>query len=300
MTKDLRDDRIDAETLAAYIDGRLTQAERAAVESRLATDEDAYELLVEVMRAQEALSAAVPEPIARKRPTLMWIAGGLAAAATVILGVRVVPTPFASRADSRMAALVAAVDGERYVEPRLTGGFPGGTVRSVTRGSGGATRGQGDLSSQNLALLAAVGAAEKQSLAEPTAPNLHAWGVGLVLLGSLDQAIDTLESALANDPDNAAIVSDLAAAYAARAVTAQSARDWSNALDRSERALRLNPSLLEPAFNRALAMDALHLDGARAAWQVYLERDGSSDWAREAGERLSRSSAAPQGSRRNE
>ena len=67
MTKDLRDDRIDAETLAAYIDGRLTQAERAAVESRLATDEDAYELLVEVKRAQEALSAAVPEPIASKR-----------------------------------------------------------------------------------------------------------------------------------------------------------------------------------------------------------------------------------------
>ena len=299
MTDDLRDDRIDAETLAAYIDGRLTGEERAAVESRLATDEDAYELLVEVMRAQDALAAAAPGPAVRQRPALMWVAGGLAAAAAVILAVRLAPTVFPSRADSRMSALVAAVDGERYVEPRLTGGFPGGPVRSVTRGSGGATRGHGDLSSQNLALLAAVGAAEKQSLADPTAPNLHAWGVGLVLLGSLDQAIDTLESAVANDPDHAEIVSDLAAAYAARAVTAQSARDWSSALDRSERAMRLNPSLLEPAFNRALAMDALHLDGARAAWQAYLERDGSSDWAREAGTRLSRLSATPQGSKRN-
>jgi CHAT domain-containing protein len=300
MTNDRRGDRIDSETLAAYIDGRLTPTERASVESRLATDEDAYELLVEVMRARGAVDDSVPAPAGSRRPALAWIAGGLAAAAAVTLAVRLAPTVFPSRADSRMAALVAAVDGERYVEPRLTGGFPGGPVRSVSRGSGGTTRGQGTLSSQNLALLAAVGAAEKQSLAEPTATNLHAWGVGLVLLGSLDQAIDTLESAVADHSDNAVIVSDLAAAYAARAAAAQSARDWSNALDRSERALRLNSSLLEPAFNRALAAEALHLDGARAAWQAYLDREVSSDWAREAGARLSRLSAAPQGSRRNE
>jgi CHAT domain-containing protein len=47
-------------------------------------------------------------------------------------------------------------------------------------------------------------------------------------------------------------------------------------------------------------MEALHLDGARAAWQAYLDRDSSSDWGREAASRLTRLSATPQGSRRKE
>ena len=132
------------------------------------------------------------------------------------------------------------------------------------------------------ALLAAVGEAQKRSLADPNAANLHAEGVGLVLLGSLDQAIDTLESASANAPENSAILSDLAAAYAARAASAQSARDWSNALDRSERALRMNPALTEAAFNRALALESLNLDGALVAWRTYLDLDRSSAWADEA------------------
>ena len=160
--------------------------------------------------------------------------------------------------------------------------------------------GPGDLSSQNLALLAAVGEAQKRSLADPSASNLHAWGIGLVLLGSLDQAIDTLESATANAPDDSTILSDLAAAYAARAAGTQSARDWSNALDRSERALRLNPALLEAAFNRALALEALNLDGALVAWRTYLDLDRSSEWSDEARDRLAKLSAKPQGSRRRE
>jgi CHAT domain-containing protein len=289
MTTDPNDDRIDSETLAAYVDGKLSAGERAAVEAKLASDDDSYELLVELMRAQDAL----PEPQVRSGRQWWWAAGAVAAAAAIVLAVRIGPMSPAGSQDPRVEALVAAVSGERYVEPRLTGGFPAGPVRS-------ATRGPGDLSSQNLALLAAVGEAQKRSQADPSASNLHAWGIGLVLLGSLDEAIDALESAAANAPDDSAILSDLAAAYAARASGSQSARDWSNALDRSERALRLNSGLLEAAFNRALALEALNLDGALVAWRTYLDLDRSSEWSTEARQRLAKLSARPQGSRRRE
>ena len=58
----------------------------------------------------------------------------------------------------------------------------------------------------------------------------------------------------------------------------------------------IDGSLLEALFNRALALEALHLDGARAAWQAYIDRDSASAWAEEARDRLSKLSAKPQGS----
>ncbi len=298
MTTDPLDDRIDPETLAAYVDGRLAPDERAAVEAKLASDDDSYELLVELMRTQDAL----PEPQVRGGRRWGWAAGAVAAAAAIIIAVRLGSmTPSGPQQDPRIEALIAAVNGERYVEPRLTGGFPSGPVRSATRGSSDPTnRGTGDLASQNLGRLAAVGEAQKRSLADPSASNLHASGLGQLLLGSLDQAIDTLESASANAPEDATILSDLAAAYAARAAGAQSARDWSNALDRAERSLRLNPALVEAAFNRALALEALNLDSALVAWRTYLDLDRSSEWATEARDRLAKLAAKPQGSRRRE
>lgn len=305
MTNDpLGHNGVDLETLAAYADGRLTGEERAAVEAKLAADEDSYELLVELMRTQDAVNAApLPATAPTRAPRLWWIGGSLAAAAALVLAVRLVPGAFPDRSNEPFAALVTAVNGERIIEPRLTGGFPSGPLRSATRGSSStdpATRGTTNLSSQNLSLIAAVGQAQHRAQADPSARNLHAWGVGLVLLGSLDDAIETLESASANEPANAAVLSDLAAAYAVRAANTSSARDWSNALDRSERALRQPDPPLEALFNRALALEALGLNAARTAWQDYLNRDGSSEWAREAGERLSKLAAKPQGSRRRE
>ncbi len=315
MTKDPLDHNgVDLETLAAYVDGRLTGEERAAVEARLAADEDSYELLVELMRTQDAVNAAPRAAAASTRTTrLMWLGGSLAAAAALVLAVRLMPASFSGGSNEPFAALVNAVNGERIIEPRLTGGFPAGPVRSTTRGAGPTdltTRGSGSTdpitraasprSSQNLSLLVAVVEAQRLAQAEPSARHLHAWGVGLVLIGSLDEAIETLESASTIEPSNAAMLSDLAAAYAVRAANTSSARDWSNALDRSERALRQQDPPLEAAFNRALALEALQLDGARAAWQDYLNRDANSEWAAEARERLSRLSAKPQGSRRDE
>lgn len=293
MTDDPKAERVDSETLAAYVDRRLTAGERADVEARLAADPDSYELLVEVMRTHEALGdvTAAPARTESTTRTFVWAAGALAAAAALVIAVRFGPglLPSQRPANSLEAALLAAVGNERYLEPRLTGGFPSGPVRS-------ANRGQGDLSSQNLALLAAAGEAQKRAQAESGASNLQAWGVAQLLLGSYDDAIESLESAAIASPAEAALLSDLAAAYAARAARDRSAQDWSNALERSEQALRSDGNRLEALFNRALALEALHLDGAHAAWQAYLDRDSTSAWADEARDRLAKLSAKPQGS----
>ena len=80
-----------------------------------------------------------------------------------------------------------------------------------------------------------------------------------------------------------AIKADLAAAYLARARREGSPADWPKALAASERALKANPDLIEAWFNRAMAIEGAGMSPGevRQAWQDYLTRDSSSDWARE-------------------
>mgnify|MGYP003460322968 CR=1 FL=1 len=55
---------LDAETLAAYLDGRLSPAERAVVEAEVAAHADLYEWLVSTMRrARTARLASWPRSI---------------------------------------------------------------------------------------------------------------------------------------------------------------------------------------------------------------------------------------------
>jgi CHAT domain-containing protein len=63
--------------------------------------------------------------------------------------------------------------------------------------------------------------------------------------------------------------------------------DLPRALAAADRARRLDPSLTEAWFNRALAASALSLTAeAKAAWSEYLKRDSTSAWASEARKRL--------------
>jgi anti-sigma factor RsiW len=85
---------LDLEQLAAYLDGRLTPQERAAVEERLAEDEDAFELFAEAARLAETAAAPAGEVVdlslrgmrlrGNRRAATRWI-GPLAAAAVVLL-----------------------------------------------------------------------------------------------------------------------------------------------------------------------------------------------------------------------
>ena len=296
---------LDPEMLAAYIDKRLPPDERAVVEAKLATDPDSYELLVELIHANEALKGEQPQedeapatgdrpepqaavvPLVPKAPrTRGWaIAGGvLAVAAALVLVVRLQPDLLqrlrgGDAVDPLMAKLVDAVGEERYIEARLTGGFKYGPLRSVTRGPG-------DLSQQNLALLAAAGELQRRASEGSTPEASAALAVALIQLGDLAAGIEKLETAKTTPQDSDAL-SNLAAAYLARSEVERRAADLALALDTVEKALAISPNLPEALFNRALILEKLGLTRvAVEAWRAFIRVDNGSAWSYEAGERL--------------
>lgn len=287
----MRVPEIDAEALAAYVDGRVSPQERARIEEILARDEESYAWLLDTLRAQEPGEAVRIPPQTRR---WVWIAGGLAAAALALTLRGALPSFLSQGNESQqlVAALVEAVGDERYLEGRLTGGFPYGPVRAVPRTGGS----QG---SSNLALLGAAAALQEAAKTRPTPAILHRWGVAQLLLGNWDDGVRSLEEAARDDPSNAELLSDLGAAYVALARVDDSAAYWARALEWSERALHLDSSPVEARFNRALALEGLGLGAqAIAAWEAYLEADADSEWSADARARLAALRAIPQGSRR--
>ncbi|HKS23491.1 MAG TPA: zf-HC2 domain-containing protein, partial [Thermoanaerobaculia bacterium] len=115
----------DAETLAAFAEGRLPAAERTALVAHLDTCEECF---AQLELANETIHA---EGGGAKRPTWTWLAVA-AAAAIVIAGA----ATFFLRPRSPESRLVAAAPrSERAVEARLTGGFPWATYRGTARAS---------------------------------------------------------------------------------------------------------------------------------------------------------------------
>ena len=128
----------------------------------------------------------------------------------------------------------------------------------------------------------------RESFGERETPSrLHALGVQQLLAGRYDDAAASLLAAAREQPNNARYVSDVAAVQLERARLGLRPDDLPRALASADRARRLDPSLREAWFNRALAATALSLNGqAKQAWTEYLARDNSSPWATEARKRL--------------
>jgi tetratricopeptide (TPR) repeat protein len=127
-----------------------------------------------------------------------------------------------------------------------------------------------------------------ESFGERQTPSqLHAFGISQLLSGHYDDAAQALRAASREQPANAQYLSDVAAVQLERARLGLRPDDLPRALAAADRARRLDPSLREAWFNRALAASALSLTAeAKAAWAEYLKRDSSSPWATEARARL--------------
>ncbi|GBD31639.1 hypothetical protein HRbin33_00598 [bacterium HR33] len=103
------------------------------------------------------------------------------------------------------------------------------------------------------------------------------------LEGSVERAVEALRRASQTFPQRADIYSDLSAALLARAEIAQDPQALIEAHRVAERAIELDSSLAEAWFNRALALEWLHLPrDALEAWSAYLAVDPRSEWASEA------------------
>jgi tetratricopeptide (TPR) repeat protein len=278
----------DLESIAAYLDGRLSDPERARITEHLASCEECYALF-----SESAQTHVVPEKRTTNEriwrgwfpaPRLAWASAGaaLAVAASVLWLVtsgREVPR----EPSFQLQSLVAAVGTDRPIEARLSGGFAYGPLRGPVRSGGTA------LVSPDVRIAAAQ--SEKALGAKRTPTTLHALGVAYLTIGDIDRAVPVLEQAVGGLVQNAEMLSDLSAAYLARGDRDNKEQDYSNALAFANRAVEVDHGLAEALFNRALALERLSLAyDARVAWNEYLKIDDQSGWAGEAREHLKGSS----------
>ncbi|MEZ5288903.1 MAG: CHAT domain-containing protein [Vicinamibacterales bacterium] len=175
--------------------------------------------------------------------------------------------------------LVAAMHGvPRPVEGRLSGGFAYAPLAVPVRGDTPPAPGW--------RVLEEAARAQDAADRDPSASHLHALGLAALNAGHYDAAVQALEDAGVADAGRAAVQSDLAAAYLARAAVPGHAIDLARAVEAANRAIHLAPTLREARFNYALALTALHLshEGERA-WNDYLEVSLDDGWAHEARQR---------------
>jgi CHAT domain-containing protein len=115
-----------------------------------------------------------------------------------------------------------------------------------------------------------------------TASNLRRYALAKLATGSAAEASALLAEASKLQPDDATILSDLAAAQLASGHTEDAAETTATVLQR-------DPEHAAAAFNWALALETLsNRPAAVTAWQKYLAIDTAGGWADEAREHLTR------------
>ena len=131
--------------------------------------------------------------------------------------------------------------------------------------------------------------AELAAMDESADPDsLHASALAALLWwdpaeGAADRAVASLARAARLSPRPAPLLVDLSAAHLARAERTDNPRDLVAALEHAALALEEEPGNQAALFNRALALQAMGIDGqARRAWDDYLAADSASAWAEEA------------------
>jgi tetratricopeptide (TPR) repeat protein len=278
----------DPETIAAHLDGRLTGRERAWVIEHLAACEDCYTVFTESAQTHGPAGAARMRLVECWRawltaPRLAWSAAvmALATAACVWLLVGSGAIMPLRQPNQELQAMTEALLSDRVIEGRLTGGFAYVHVRGPIR-SGGPSA---PILSPDVRIAAAH--SEKMLAGISTPRALHTRGIASLITGDLDRAVPMIERAVDRSVPDAEMLSDLSAAYLARAERDDRRQDLEKALAAADRAVKADRVLAEGLFNRALALERLSLtDEARAAWEDYLQIDNRSGWADEARTRL--------------
>jgi tetratricopeptide (TPR) repeat protein len=266
----------DAETLAAFADGKLPRQERAAVLAHVADCEDcsaAVGAIAEVHRESQPATAA-------RRG--WW----LAAAAVLVLGFIGI-TFWRNRPASGLDEVIALMPAtSRPADARLSGAFGWAPYRGAMRAS------EGEDDSRRMRLIGAAGEVVDRAARDASADAQQDAGIALVVADQPLQAIERLRAAVQKDPDDAGAWSDLAAAQSAAALRHGRQSLLPEALASADRALRIDPRLAVALFNRAVILERLGLPReARKAWDAYLAVDSTSPWAEEA--RRRRDSAQP-------
>lgn len=254
------------ETLAAFAEGTVDAKTRAAV---LAHIETCSECMSAVLSATAHFDEE-RDVIAPRRLPVGWLA--VAAMLLVIVGAAML----VHRRDPLAGLVAVAPHSARVVEPRLSGGFAWAAYAGSDRAA------SEKVSAEQLKVAGVAGELIERAESHHDVDAQHAAGVAMVMVGKPADAIATLEAAVAQK-ENAAALSDLAAARYAAASQLGRASLYPMALAAADRALAIEPNLAEALFNRALILERMGVTAeARAAWERYLRVDPSSQWATEA------------------
>ena len=243
------------ETLAAFIDGRLEAEARSEVIAHLSSCAACRAVLQ---------TAHEYEPAAVARRSWLIPAATLAAAAAIAAVLFLGPIGDRYRVDRYTRALTAATAGldERAVAARPS--------IDIAYKPHSVTRGRGITAADDPDLLTAAAKLDDIAREDPSAANLHAAGVALLLTDRYDaDAVTQLEAALQKSPlPSAELLNDLAAAY-------YETRDDAKAKATIERAWRMKQSA-------AIAWTRAFILGTRDGWNDYLKIDPHSEWSAEA------------------
>jgi CHAT domain-containing protein len=189
---------------------------------------------------------------------------------------------YQSDVDRGLAQLRAAYRGQRPTESRTTAGFEYASPVNLRGGNPVLTDQVAYEHAERLILDAAVNSGNARAR--------HALGLLYLADGKTDEALRELQRAVELSPDDAAINSDLGAAYledAGRAFSRNDSPAGMMLLEKSlaalESTLKLAPNLVEAKFNRAICLERSMLqESAKSAWREFIDSDPTSGWADEA------------------
>jgi hypothetical protein len=269
----------DPERLAAFIEGVLAPQQRAEVARHLSRCAACRSVVESVAGSDHA-----PKVVWFSRRAVFALAAGVIIVAGGILLVRTYTTGRAGGLKRLAGAMPLTA---RVIEPRLTR-FPWAPLDRV-RGLGGGRKSPEELR------IAGVAGTALQGIGDDRRPDaLHVAGVAHVLKNEAPEAIAILKDAAARSPRDATVWNDLAAALYSDATARDDNAMLREALADADRAIRLDPRLPEPYFNRALILERIGTRrDAAAAWLSFLNVDDSSGWAAEARKHLDDASRPP-------
>jgi hypothetical protein len=266
------------ETLAAFIDDRLSGAERRTVIEHLAECGACRSLVIDATEFKATDEENVVRPRFGKRPgAAIGVLVAVAASLLVVFSGPLQDRFFGPGIDD----LVEASEESRFrpMQGRLSAGFPYREFEGTMRGPGDA-----QTTGENYGLLGK--AFEIQSKTK----DLHAVGVSHLMLATgeearlrRERAVAALREALAkaDGDERAAVANDLAVALIGLGAYSNDDVYFREALTLVEQELQKErtPELL---WNRALVLDKLGRSAeARHAWNEYLQVDVTSPWAEE-------------------
>jgi CHAT domain-containing protein/tetratricopeptide (TPR) repeat protein len=276
------------ETLTAFMGGHLEIAVRRGVVEHMANCADCR---IAISNASEwqagSRGIAGPTRHSTTAKAVIWVTAIAACALVAVIGSMV-----RRHGDTRARAIAKAAGTMpvRQIVPRLTGDFEYRRFSSIRGGA--VTASAHAVPFFNLEAIAAQTIAAAAS--SNSVDDLHAAGQLHLLTRGYMQAVMAMEQALrvqtgVEDPvravaasRDAALLTDLSAAYAVRGEATRNATDLFAAVDAGVAAWKILRTP-ETAWNRAFALEKLGLrEDAQEAWREYLQLDSDSLWAAEA------------------